>query len=81
VGGEAEDRIGADRLSGLLDRDIVLADVDSVGVTAERQVGVIVDDEKDTVGVTEAAESASERSRSRAIEPLLTQLHDVDAAV
>ena len=39
VGREAEDRIGAEHLSRLLDRDIVLADVDSVGVAAARQVG------------------------------------------
>ena len=44
-------------------------------------MGIVVDDEKGTVGVTEAAESAGGAFESWAIEPLLTQLHDVDAAV
>ena len=64
----------------VLDRGVVLADVDPVGVAGARQVGVVVDDEERRVVVGEATEGDAGAFDLRPPELLLAQLDDVDAA-
>src|SRR5665811_1680552 len=80
VGGEADDRVRAEDLARLLDRHVVLAEVDAVGADALRQPGIVVDDEQGRVGVAEAAEGPGRAHDLVAAELLLAQLHDVGAA-
>ena len=72
---------GPSAVAGVGDRDVVLADVDAVGVAGRRQARVVVDDEEGAVGVAEAAEGRAGALDRAAVELLLAQLHDVDAAV
>ena len=69
VGREADDRVGAEDLAGLGDRDVVLADVDPVGVAGAGQAGIVVDDEQRAVGVAEAAKGLRRRSPGRGGSP------------
>ena len=80
VGREADDRVGPEQLPRLLGADVVLADVDAVGVAAARQVGIVVDDEEGAVGVGDAAEGLGGALDLRPAQLLLAQLDDVGAA-
>ena len=80
VRGEADDRVGPKELARLLDRAVVLAEVDAVGVTGAGQVGVVVDDEEGAVGVADAAEVRGGPLDLRPSQLLLAQLEDIDAA-
>ena len=81
MGGEADDRVGAEDLPRLLGWHVVLSQVDPVGVAGLRQVGIVVDDEQGAVGVAEAAEDLGRALGRLPAQLLLTQLNDVAAAV
>src|SRR5688572_1942945 len=81
VGREADDRIGTEGGPRLGDRRVVLAQVDAIGSAGRGQGGVVVDGEEGAVGVGEAAEGRAGALDRAAVERLLAQLDDVDAAV
>ena len=81
MGGEADDRVGAEGGAGFGDGEVVLADVEAVGVAGVGELGVVVDDEQGAVGVGDAAEGGAGALDLAAGEGLLAELDDVGAAV
>ena len=71
----------ADDPPRLFDGHVILADVDAVGPAVNRQVGVVVDEERHSVGVSQAPESLGGPVDDAAVAGLLPQLDHVHAAV
>ena len=80
MGGQPHDRVGPENAPGQGDRRVVLPDVDAVRTGLEREVGPVVQHERDAVGAADVTgEPGAGEERAR-LEVLLPQLDDVDAA-
>ena len=80
MGRQADERLGAHEGPRLVGRGVALADVDAVGACSRGQVGPIVHDERDVVGVTDVSHQPGPRHDRLVVEVLVAELHDVDAA-
>ena len=65
---------------GLRDRQVVLAEVQAVGVAGDGQVGVVVHDEDGVVPVAQVADAAGRGQDVALVAQLVTQLDDASAA-
>src|SRR3954454_24857251 len=80
MGAQSNDRVWSQDLSRYVWRDVVLSQMDAVGVAGARQLGVVVEDEEGAEGVGDAAEGAGGALDLRPTQLLLAQLDDVGAA-
>src|SRR3954447_23675949 len=80
MGAQPNDRVRSQDLSRFVWRDVVLSQMDPVGVQGARQLGVVVDDEEGAEGVGDAAEGACGPFDLGPVQLLLAQLDDVGAA-
>ena len=80
VGRQPDQQVGPDTAAHLGHRLVVLAHVDAVGPTLEREVGAVVEPEERIVLVADRAK-ASRRAQDRlVVGVLVAQLHHVHAA-
>lgn len=61
-------------------RHVILADVHAVGAHPRGDVGPVVDDEQGAVRVADVGGDAGGFEQELVLQPLLAQLHDIDAA-
>jgi hypothetical protein len=80
VGRQTDDRVGTQNAPGQRDRGIVLADVHPVSPDGQRQVGPVVEHERDTGVLTDVAHHGGPGEQRAGFEVLVPQLHHVDAA-
>src|SRR4051812_1262927 len=76
---EPDDGVWAEQGPRLGRGQVVLPDVDPVGVASARQVRIVVDDEEGAVVVAKAAEGLGGELDLAPRQGLLAQLHDVGA--
>jgi len=80
VGGQPHDRVGPEDAPRQRDRCVVLADVDAVRASLERQVGPVVQQERDAPGATDLTDEPGPGQERARLELLLPELDDVDTA-
>ena len=80
MGGEADDGIGAGQAAGLGNRDVVLADVDAVGLARCDEVGTVVDQEERAMAIGRGAKVGCGAEQALVARILVAQLDQVDAA-